>query len=1323
MKLSVVINTLNRGASLDITLDSLSRLDKNDDFSMEVIVVNGPSIDNTMDIVKKWSDRIKFEKCDIANLSVSRNIGIAASSGDIVAFLDDDSVPESNWLIELSQAYNDKRVGAAGGPVFDFNGFDFQTKYETIDRFGSPNVRKFPEPQLCYPTSSNIPHLLGANCSFLKSALIEIGGFDETFEYFLDESDVLIRIVDLGYQVRQLPNSYVHHKSRESGLRNEKRVPTNRYPLIKNKIYFVEKHSKNKSEVIRKFKVEEFITKHVNESEWALKNGLITSDQHEDFLNVQLPKAINDGYKAEVERSNSLNRFENNHLTKFKDFFIFKDDVQKRRIVFISRGFPPENNGGIAQFVKTLAYTLPDFANVHVITETKKNIEYIDYNSGVWIHYIFPWKGVPNISGLIYTDNAPVELNNWSYSALAEVIRIKSRMHVDVVECPIWDAEGISFVLNKSILGNTRIVTSLHTTFKHYIKSNINLLESLEWKSNFYDKIVSSEVLQLKNSDGIRANSNAIVKSIEEEYKISLNKSRLKVINHGLNSKFNPKFFKKLDDKQSIAFLYVGRLESRKGIDTLLEAIPLFFDKCQQFDCNPIFKIVGKDDSCTIDSSFSSHSEYFCKTYKDRFWYTNVIFTGVLTEEELINEYNSCDVFVAPSRFESFGLIFVEAMSCGKPVIGTNVGGIPEVVANNVNGILVEPEDVNMLSQSFIRMLDEKLRSDYGTASKNIYLEKFTSNRMAENSVNFFNSICDKDLRIVIAHSVLAKNDGVSNIILEHINELNDNHSTNIEFVGYRCDYDHLQSTIIKNTCEFLSSPAIQSADIIIFHYAIYYDFFESIKELYKSKAIYVVFHNVTPPNLVSQENLLLILKSFKQIDLFNLAKKIYCISKENINVLKAYKIHNLHSLPIGPGNHSKIYAYNLANCQKKSHKDVDNPISILFIGRIVYSKGCVDLIEALNLVLNKIKVNLSLNIITNLDFADKNYLTNFMVKLDELRNNKSVSVSFIDGCGDDAKYQILHDSDIFVLPSYHEGYGIPLIEAFSCGNHVIGYDNSNIKNLLNGAGVLVQTAAVDLLCNAIIDQIGHVIEERKSFSKRMDYIESCNRHIHTLLEGDDSRFLNDLINNYEATLKPIAKSKLLHPVTELQEICEFGDFQALQSFNRYQFYTFDLLQKNIYPGSTKWKEKTTNLFALSDNSYEDINLFKDNISTFYSNGWCLSNFDSACIGFNAAKNPIDVFWGPYLNLPVGSYIFYITAELEVNPNAIIRVLVTANSGSNVVFDKVFEFNHQFAKSSIVLINECLTFEQHSVDIELKIILEQGSVLFFDVDRSVFLSC
>ena len=79
-------------------------------------------------------------RCSLANLSVSRNIGICMAQGDIVAFIDDDAIPEPEWLTQLAEAYADPMVGAAGGLVFNHTGYDFQYRYCVVDRFGNADL-------------------------------------------------------------------------------------------------------------------------------------------------------------------------------------------------------------------------------------------------------------------------------------------------------------------------------------------------------------------------------------------------------------------------------------------------------------------------------------------------------------------------------------------------------------------------------------------------------------------------------------------------------------------------------------------------------------------------------------------------------------------------------------------------------------------------------------------------------------------------------------------------------------------------------------------------------------------------------------------------------------------------------------------------------------------------------------------------------------------------------------------------------------------------------------------------------------------------------
>ena len=87
---------------------------------------------------------------------------------------------------------------------------------------------------------------------------------------------------------------------------------------------------------------------------------------------------------------------------------------------------------------------------------------------------------------------------------------------------------------------------------------------------------------------------------------------------------------------------------------------------------------------------------------------------------------HGCEVFVLPSRSEPFGIVLVEAMACKKPIVATTAGGIPEIIENQENGILVEPDDEKGLAEALITVLkDENLRMNIAAKAFSTVCERF----------------------------------------------------------------------------------------------------------------------------------------------------------------------------------------------------------------------------------------------------------------------------------------------------------------------------------------------------------------------------------------------------------------------------------------------------------------------------------------------------------------------------------------------------------------------------------------------------------------------
>jgi glycogen(starch) synthase len=206
IKVSVVISTLDRADQLEGTLESLRHIRYP---AFEAVVVHGPCRDRTAEVLARFAPAIRIGTCPAANLAMSRNIGIAMARGEVVAFLDDDAIPEPDWLDRLAPAFADPRVGAAGGFIRDHDGVRFQHQAIVADRLGE--ARSFPQlPR--DPGSGRYFSPTGTNIAVRRAALLRIGGFDEEYAYFLEETDVNLRLTDAGWRLVSVPDAEVHHK-------------------------------------------------------------------------------------------------------------------------------------------------------------------------------------------------------------------------------------------------------------------------------------------------------------------------------------------------------------------------------------------------------------------------------------------------------------------------------------------------------------------------------------------------------------------------------------------------------------------------------------------------------------------------------------------------------------------------------------------------------------------------------------------------------------------------------------------------------------------------------------------------------------------------------------------------------------------------------------------------------------------------------------------------------------------------------------------------------------------------------------------------------
>ncbi len=193
------------------------------------------------------------------------------------------------------------------------------------------------------------------------------------------------------------------------------------------------------------------------------------------------------------------------------------------------------------------------------------------------------------------------------------------------------------------------------------------------------------------------------------------------IIPNGVNTEvFRPM---KVEKPQTPVVLFVGRLVERKGVDVLIRAKRLV-DK--EIDCE--FWVIGKGrDEWRFRSLAGSLG-------------VKVKFCGKVPNRELPRYYNLSDVVVVPSKErESFGIVAAEAMACGKPVVVSDVGGLPEVVEEGKEGIVVKRNNPEELARALIALLrNPDLRKKMGENGRKKSLKEFDWNRITDRIENLY---------------------------------------------------------------------------------------------------------------------------------------------------------------------------------------------------------------------------------------------------------------------------------------------------------------------------------------------------------------------------------------------------------------------------------------------------------------------------------------------------------------------------------------------------------------------------------------------------------
>jgi D-inositol-3-phosphate glycosyltransferase len=192
------------------------------------------------------------------------------------------------------------------------------------------------------------------------------------------------------------------------------------------------------------------------------------------------------------------------------------------------------------------------------------------------------------------------------------------------------------------------------------------------------------------------------------------------------------------DDSHMI--LYVGRIEPLKGIDNLIQAISKIQKKGVLKCCPHNLVIIGGEPDAKpeeMNAEMARLQDLVEELEIENF----VVFLGKQDQQILPYYYSAAEVVVMPSHYESFGMVALEAMACGTPVIASQVGGLAFLVRDGETGFVVPGNDVESLSNRLVDLIkDENLRKNLGAKSTE-YAELYAWENISEKIIGVYDQV------------------------------------------------------------------------------------------------------------------------------------------------------------------------------------------------------------------------------------------------------------------------------------------------------------------------------------------------------------------------------------------------------------------------------------------------------------------------------------------------------------------------------------------------------------------------------------------------------
>lgn len=385
--------------------------------------------------------------------------------------------------------------------------------------------------------------------------------------------------------------------------------------------------------------------------------------------------------------------------------------------------------GGIGNYVLQLAKEMPREIHLNIVTPRRNANE--EVSSSQTLETEDQLRDNVNVRFIGSAKDAFYHNFSFQVNCARRVPKMVRDLGIEIVHS---QSTMPDFLISPRKLG-VPIVTTIHTTIEGHVGSlRTSGIEPSEMNSPERFAVALGPVLKILENRYYTDHRHYLTVSKwacnDVVTKKGVSESRIRVVYIGVDSeRYNPSrrqnaaaTFPQLADIDAPKVLYLSRMATRKGLHHLLKAIPKVLQKT---DAHFVFGGAGERPSFDIPES-------------------NYTYLGYVPRNNLPGLYAISDIFTLPSLYENFPAVLLEAMSSGCAAVATKICGIPEMITDGEEGILIPPGDVDAIADSITRLVDDnKLRRTMGTRARNTVIQRFNWRDTATRTARYFEEILD----------------------------------------------------------------------------------------------------------------------------------------------------------------------------------------------------------------------------------------------------------------------------------------------------------------------------------------------------------------------------------------------------------------------------------------------------------------------------------------------------------------------------------------------------------------------------------------------------